>query len=92
MESRRTHRLPNLQSAKASLHIEVVSSHLQSREMDHIVNVRMSFEDTIKILLLANINLKELRTFATYALDTVEDLFGRIVEVVRNDDFVASFK
>ena len=50
--------------------------------MDHTVNVRMSLEDLVKILLFPNIHFHELGAFAGNQLDPIDDLLAGVVQVV----------
>ena len=65
--------------------------YLQCSEVDDRVNVRVLLEDIVKRLLVCHIELRELGTLATDEFDTIEDLVGGVVQVVRNHYFVASF-
>ena len=63
--------------------------HLQGCEVDHAVDVGMSLEDLIEILLFSNVHFHELGAFSRYELNPLKNLFARIVEVVTNDDLVS---
>ena len=60
--------------------------------MDHIVNIRVLLEDFVKRSLVCDIALVEGRSFAADQLDAVDDLCGRIVKVVNDDNLVVSLE
>ena len=60
--------------------------------MNHTVDVRVGFEDRVKILLLANVHLEEIWSLAADELDTIERFLRRVVQIVRNHHFVASIE
>lgn len=47
--------------------------------MDHAVNVRMSLEDLVKILLFPDVHFHKLRAFAGNQLNPIDDLFAGVV-------------
>ena len=67
-------------------------THLQSSEMNHIINVGVRVEDLIELLLIPDVELDELRSFPAYQFYAIQNFGRRIVEVVGNDDFVAMFE
>jgi hypothetical protein len=60
--------------------------------MNHIVNIRVRIEHPLERLLIGDIELKELRPLPTDQLDAIDNLLGRVLQVVSDDDFVASFQ
>jgi hypothetical protein len=60
--------------------------------MNHIVNIRVRIEHLLERLLIGDIELKELRPLPTDQLDAIDNLLGRVLQVVSDDDFVASFQ
>lgn len=60
--------------------------------MDNAVNVGVSLEDLVEVGLVGDIELNELGLLAADGLDTVQSLSGGVVEVVGNDDLVASLQ
>lgn len=60
--------------------------------MNNAVNVGMCLEDLVKILLFSDVDIVELRSFATDEFDAVDDFFGGVVEIVCYHDLVACFE
>ena len=60
--------------------------------MDYTVNIRMRLEDLIEVLLFPDIDIVELRSLARDKLNAIDCLFGRIEQVVHNNNFVASLE
>ena len=60
--------------------------------MDHIINVRMSFEDLVKIFLLPDVHFHKLGTFSSDEFNATEDLFARIVKVITYNNLIISFE
>lgn len=60
--------------------------------MNHIVNIRVRIEHLLERLLIGDIELKELRPLPTDQLDAIDNLLGRVLQVVSDDDFVAGFQ
>jgi hypothetical protein len=60
--------------------------------VDDVVNVWMLVEDVVKSCLIGDVELIKSRPFPADELDAVDDLFGRIVKIVDNDDLVISLK
>lgn len=52
----------------------------------------MRLEDLIEVFLFPDINMVELRSLARDKLDSINCLFGRIEQVVHNNDLVASLE
>lgn len=67
-------------------------TYLQRRKMDHVVNVRMRLKHFVESLLIGDVEIEILRLLPTYQLNAIEDLFGGVVQVVCDDDFVAGFE
>jgi hypothetical protein len=67
-------------------------THLQGSEVDNAVNVGVSLEHLVEAVLLGDIELDELGLLATDKLNTLESLGRRVVQVVGNDDLVASLE
>lgn len=60
--------------------------------MNDTVNVGVSFEDLVEAILLGDIELDKLSLLAADSLDTVQGLDGGVVQVVSDDDLVASLE
>ena len=60
--------------------------------MNDIVNVWVLVKQRIKCCFVCDVELYKLRALAADQLYPIDDLFGGIVEVVGNDNFVASFE
>lgn len=60
--------------------------------MDNAVNVGVSLEHLVEVLLVGDIELNELGLLAGDQLNAVQSLGGGIVQVVSNDDLVASLQ
>lgn len=60
--------------------------------MDNVVNVWVFLEDLVESGLILDIQLVELWPLAADQLDAVDDLFRRVVEVVNDDNLVASLE
>ena len=60
--------------------------------MDHTVNIRMRLEDLVEVLLFPNVDIVELRSLARDKLNSIDCFFGRIEQVVNNNDLVASLE
>ena len=60
--------------------------------MDHIVNIGVLLENFVQRSLVCDIDLVEGRSFAANQLYAIDDLGGRIVKVVDNDDLVVSLQ
>lgn len=65
-------------------------THLQSSKVNHGVNLGMLLENLIQALLIGDIDVIELGFLSADKLDTVENLLRRIVQVVYDDNIVAS--
>lgn len=59
--------------------------------MNDAIYVGILLENFVKSAIIGNIDIVETRPLAADQLDTVDGLLGRIVKIVSNDDFVASF-
>lgn len=59
--------------------------------MNDTIYVGILLEDLVKSAVIGNIDIVETRPLAADQLDTVDSLLGRIVKIVSDDDFVASF-
>lgn len=60
--------------------------------MDDTVDVGVSLEHLIEAILLGDIELNELSLLAADKLNTLEGLGRRVVQVVSNDNLVASLE
>lgn len=60
--------------------------------MDDIVDVRVLLKHLVQLLLIGDIQRVVLGPLAADELNTVEDLIGRVVEVVDDDDLVVGFE
>lgn len=59
--------------------------------MNDAIYVGILLENFVKSAVIGNIDIVETRPLAADELDTVDGFLGRIVKIVSNDDFVASF-
>lgn len=59
--------------------------------MNDTIYVGILLENFVKSAVIGNIYIVETRPLAADQLDTVDGLLGRIVKIVSDDDFVASF-
>lgn len=66
--------------------------YFQGSKVDHTVNIRMRLEDLIKVLLFPDIDMVELRSLARDKLNSIDCFFGRIEQVVHNNDLVVSLE
>lgn len=69
-----------------------LANSLQSSKVDNIVDVGMVGEDLLEGLLVGDVGIVEDGTLAGDGLNTVEDLLGRVVQVVDNDDLVVGLE
>lgn len=60
--------------------------------MNDAVNVGVGLEDLVEAILLGDINLDELGLLAADSLNTVEGLGGGVVQVISDDNLVASLE
>lgn len=60
--------------------------------MDDAVNVGVGLEDTVEASLVGDIELSELGLLTADQLNALESLSGGVVEVVSDDDLVASLE
>lgn len=60
--------------------------------MDYIVNVGMCSEHLVELLLVCDVAVVELRTFAANPFDSIDDFGGGVVKVVDDYDFVVCFE
>lgn len=67
-------------------------THLQGSKVDDTVNVRVRLEDLIESGLIGDVQLGKLGLLARDQLNTVESLSRGIVQVISNDDLVASLE
>lgn len=67
-------------------------AHLESGKVDDIVDVGVLGEDLVQGGLVGDVDLVEERTLARDQLDAVDDLLGRVVQVVDDDDLVVGLK
>lgn len=66
--------------------------YLQRSKVNDAVDVGVSLEDLVEALLVGDIELDEFGLLASDELDTVQSLGGGVVQVVSNDDLVASIE
>ena len=59
--------------------------------MDHAINIWMRLEHLIKVLLLSDIDIVIFGSLAADEFDAIDDLLGRIVQIVCNHDLVVCF-
>ena len=67
-------------------------AHLQRGEVDDIVDVGVLLEHLVERGLILDVELVEFGLLAADELDAVEDLLGRVVEIVDDDDLVAGLE
>lgn len=60
--------------------------------MNHAVDVGVLLKDPVEGGLVGDIELDELGTLAADQLDAVDDFFGGVIQVVGEDDLVASLE
>lgn len=60
--------------------------------MDNVVNVWVLLEDLVERSLILNVELVELWLLAADELNAVDDLLRRVVEVIDDDDLIASLE
>lgn len=60
--------------------------------MNDVVNVGVLLEHLVESSLILDVKLVELGLLAADELNAVDDLLGRVVEVVNDDDLVASLE
>ena len=56
--------------------------------MNDTINVWMFLENFVKIFLLSNIDVCKTGPFARDELNAIDGLFGRVIQVIRNDNFI----
>lgn len=64
--------------------------YLESSEVNDAVNVGVGRKHLVKGSWVGDISLDELRPLAGDQFNAIEDLFGRVVQVVSDDDLVTS--
>ena len=67
-------------------------TYLQCSKMDNIINVGMRGEYAVESGFVRDINVEKLRLLSTDELNAVQDHCGRIIEIVYDDDLVASLQ
>lgn len=60
--------------------------------MYHAVDIRMCLEDLVKVLLFPDVDIEVVRPLATDELDTIDDLFRSVIEIVHDHDLVVRFQ
>ncbi len=70
----------------------MLKAHLQSSKVDHAVNIRMGLEDLVEVLLSPDVDMVELGSLARDKLNSINCFFGRVEQVVHNNDLVASLE
>ena len=60
--------------------------------MNDAVNVGVSLEDLVEAILIGDIDLDEIGLLAADSLNTVEGLGGGVVQVISDNDLVASLE
>jgi hypothetical protein len=60
--------------------------------VNNAVNVGVSLEDLVEAILIGDIDLDELGLLAADSLNTVEGLGGGVVQVISDNDLVASLE
>lgn len=60
--------------------------------MYHTINIRMLLKDSIQGAINRDIDIVERRLLPAQELNSIENFLGRVVQVVGDDDFVASFQ
>ena len=59
--------------------------------MNDTVNVWVCLEDIVEPSLIRNVKLEEFWSLAANEFNAIDDFFGRIIEVVRENDLVVCF-
>lgn len=72
--------------------VMAASAYLQRCEMDDAVNIRMVLKNLIEGAIVGDVEVVKLRSLAANQLNPVDSLFGRIVQIVGNDDLVPGFQ
>ena len=67
-------------------------AYLEGCKMDDRVNLGVLVKDSVESLLVGQVNLVESGAASAELLDTVEDIFERVVEAVDDDNIVAVFE
>jgi hypothetical protein len=67
-------------------------TNLQSSKVDNAVNVGVGLKDLVESGWVGDIGLDELGPLAADQFNAVDDFGGRVVQVVGNDDLVASLE
>jgi len=60
--------------------------------MNNTVNIWMSLEDLVKVLLFSNVDIEEFGSLATDELDAIYGLFRGVLKVVHDHNFVISLQ
>ena len=60
--------------------------------MDHAVDIRMLREDFVKRSFIRDIEIIKFGFLTAYELDAVDDFWGRVVQVVCNDNLIVRFQ
>ena len=60
--------------------------------MNDAVDVRVCLEDIVKSSLVHNVKLEELWSLSANEFNAIDNFLGRIVEIVRENDFVVCFQ
>lgn len=60
--------------------------------MNNAVNVGVSLKDLVEAILIGDIDLDEIGLLAADSLNTVEGLGGGVVQVISDNDLVASLE
>jgi hypothetical protein len=67
-------------------------TNLESSEVDDAVNVWVRRKNLVERSGIGDVDLGELRSLAGDQFNAINDLWGRVVQVVRDDNFVARFQ
>ena len=67
-------------------------AYLQRCKMNDTVDVRMGIEDAVKGSFITHIDVVKMRSLSAYPFNAIEGFFGRIVEVVDDNDLVVGFE
>lgn len=59
--------------------------------MDHAINIGVLLENPIKRLFIRDVGIVEHWPLAADKFDAMNGLFGRVIEIVSDDDFISFF-
>lgn len=71
---------------------EYPPSYLQSSKMDDAINIGVLLKNPIKRLFIRDVDIVECGPLAADKFDAIDGLFGRVVEIVSDDNFISFFQ